>query len=146
MAKAGGRHLENQAHADYDAAIRLWENMDGLTLNESDAWGEIASFLIRDPDMSFVAIANEADLVGTILCGHNGRAGQIYHLTVAKEHRNKGIARTLMSASLDRLSSAGIPRCNVFVYNANDTGNTFWLNTGWIDPSTWKVMQKIVIS
>lgn len=130
--------------ADYDVAIQLWEDMEGVTLNESDGREEISAFLTRNPGMSFVAVCGESDMVGTVLCGHNGRAGQIYHLAVAKKHRNRGIGRTLVSAGLERLSSAGIPRCNIFVYNSNEDGNAFWIKTGWLDPTAWRVMQKIV--
>lgn len=131
--------------ADYDAAIQLWDRMPGVILNESDGREEIAAFLRRNPDMSFLAFSNRQELLGTILCGHNGRAGQIYHLAVAEEHRNKGIATALLNASLEGLSCAGIPRCNIFVYNTNTDGHSFWLNAGWVDPTSWKVMQKILL-
>jgi len=56
--------------------------------------------------------------------------------------RRKGIGQALMNFSLDRLREEGIPRCNIFVYSSNDLGNRFWLRSGWIDPTTWKVFQK----
>jgi hypothetical protein len=43
-----------------------------------------------------------------------------------------------------KLAAENIPRCNIFVYSSNDVGNSFWLNTGWNDPTTWKVLQKHV--
>ncbi|MEJ2675895.1 MAG: GNAT family N-acetyltransferase, partial [Acidihalobacter sp.] len=68
----------------------------------------------------------------------------IQHLAVATEFRGRGIAKQLLQYAFARLAEAKIPRRNVFVYNDNDQGNAFWLNNGWSDPSTWRVLQKHV--
>ena len=128
--------------ADYERAVGLWSSMDGLTLNESDTPEAIAVFLKRNPNLSFVADTQCGEIVGTILCGHNGRAAHIYHLAVAKSHRNQGLGRRLVELCFNRLADENIPRCNIFVYSNNDLGNSFWLSTGWNDPTTWKVLQK----
>lgn len=128
--------------SDYQSAVELWSSMDGLTLNESDTPEAIAAFLKRNPRLSFVANTHGGDLIGTVLCGHNGRAAHIYHLAVAKPHRNQGLGRRLVERCFDRLAQENIPRCNIFVYSDNDLGNSFWLSTGWHDPTSWKVLQK----
>jgi N-acetylglutamate synthase len=130
--------------ADYQKAVELWSSMDGLTLNESDTLEAIAVFLKRNPNLSFVATNQYGELVGTILCGHNGRAAHIYHLAVAKAYRNQGLGRRLVDICFKQLAQQNIPRCNIFVYSDNSVGNGFWLANGWNDPSTWKVLQKSI--
>ena len=130
--------------SDYSNAVALWETIEGVTLNESDTVEAISLFLQRNPNFSFIAKWKSGETIGTILCGHNGRAGQIYHLAVSKSHRGKGLGKKLVSLCFSKLAQENIPRCNIFVYSNNQVGNSFWLNTGWHDPTTWKVLQKHV--
>lgn len=128
----------------YEPAVKLWSQMEGLGLNESDTAEAIAVFLDRNPEFSAVAIDSSGELVGTVLCGHNGRAGSIQHLAVAHVYRGQGLAKRLLDYAFSRLAEANIPRCNIFVYNDNERGNSFWLRNGWVDPDTWRVLQKHV--
>lgn len=131
---------------DYEAAHALWSAIEGIGLNESDTLEAVSAFLARNPGFSAVAVNSDRAIIGTILCGHNGRAGAIYHLAVAKPHRNQGLAKRLITFAFAKLHEAKIPRCNIFVYNNNHGGNDFWLKNGWIDPKTWRVLQKHVQS
>jgi len=82
--------------------------------------------------MSFICIDNkERRLVGTILCGHDGRRGFIYHLAVLKKHRRKQIASKLISRSLIALKKGGIERCSLMVKETNEEAYSFWEKTGW---------------
>ena len=128
--------------SDYENAVAFWKGIEGVTLNESDTREAILSFLNRNPGLSFVIRENDNEIIGTILCGHNGRAGQIYHLAVSISQRGKGLGKTLVELCFSKLAAENIPRCNIFVYSNNSIGNSFWLNTGWNDPTTWKVLQK----
>ena len=129
--------------ADYENAVKLWSEIEGLGLNESDTHEAIEAFLERNPNFSAVAEV-EGVIVGTVLCGHNGRAGSLNHLAVSETQRNRGIGHSLVNYSFTKLAEAKIPRCNIFVYTENEVGNRFWLRSGWNDPSTWKVLQKHV--
>lgn len=130
--------------SDYPAAHALWSAIEGLGLNESDTPEAIGIFLERNPSFSAVAVDASGAVVGTILCGHNGRAGSITHLAVAKACRGQRLGTQLVNFALARLAEAKIPRCNIFVYNDNHGGNAFWFKSGWNDPSTWRVLQKHV--
>ncbi|WP_434006924.1 GNAT family N-acetyltransferase [Paenibacillus konkukensis] len=52
--------------------------------------------------MSTVAEIDQI-IVGTVLCGHDGRRGTLYHVAVAEEHRRKGIAKEMVERSLSLL-------------------------------------------
>lgn len=129
---------------DCDNALALWSSVEGLRLNESDTSEAIEAFLFRNPGFSAIAVDESEAVVGAVLCGHNGRAGSLYHLVVAKTHRDRGIASSLVEYCFSKLDEANIPRCNVFVYSDNDGGNEFWFRTGWTDPKTWRVLQKYI--
>lgn len=129
---------------DYRGAHALWLSTAGLGLTESDTEEAIGAFLERNPGFSAVAEC-EGVIVGSVLCGHNGRIGSLHHLAVAENSRRQGIGHSLVDYALAKLSAANIPRCNVFVYNDNVNGNDFWLGNGWIDPTTWRVLQKRVL-
>jgi N-acetylglutamate synthase len=128
--------------ADYERAYALWSAVEGISLNESDTTDAIVAFLDRNPGFSAIAADSAGNVVGAVLCGHNGRSGTLHHLAVGKEFRGNGLGRQLVEFCLSKLAEANIARCNIFVYTDNDLGNRFWLNNGWTDPTTWKVLQK----
>jgi N-acetylglutamate synthase len=115
---------------DYDHVCDLWENTEGLYLDESDSLEAISFYLKRNRGICFVAYEDDK-IIGTVLCGHDGRRGILRHLAVDNEHRHKGIARELVNRSMSALAKAGIKRCTAFVLNENIEGLSFWQNIGW---------------
>ena len=62
---------------DYAAVHQLWRATPGIGLHAvEDGRAGIASFLRRNPRMSFVAF-DGAQLVGAILAGHDGRRARL---------------------------------------------------------------------
>ncbi|MCC6488998.1 MAG: GNAT family N-acetyltransferase [Candidatus Hydrogenedentes bacterium] len=117
--------------ADFPAAHKLWYTTPGIGLSHEDDTPEgIRIFLDRNPGLSFVALA-EGELVGTILCGHDGRRGFIYHLAVVPHLRRRGIGTALADAAVDALRAFGIRRCHLFVLANNREGMDFWLAQRW---------------
>ncbi len=110
---------------DHAGAYALWARTPGMGLSAADAAPEIRAFLARNPCLSFVAEA-EGAIVGTILCGHDGRRGLIHHLATDAAHRRRGIARGLLNAGLSALRAAGIARCHLLVFRDNREGVAFW--------------------
>lgn len=131
--------------ADYPRVLELWNSVEGLSINEEDTPEAISAFLQRNPGLSFVAQDADDRVVATVLCGHNGRQGQIYHLAVAEAHRREGLAKVLVDRCFARLRDLGMVRCNIFVYSNNDVATGFWRATGWKAPATWMVMQKRLV-
>lgn len=115
---------------DYSRVRRLWKETEGLSLEESDSKEAIAVYLKRNRGFCFVACFGDL-IVGTILCGHEGRRGFLRHLAVRKTYREKGIARRLIARGLSALAQAGIRKCNLFVLNTNVDGRGFWEHMGW---------------
>jgi ribosomal protein S18 acetylase RimI-like enzyme len=113
--------IRSFTQSDYDQARALWEVTPGVGLSAADEPKAIASYLSRNPRTSFVAVEGEL-LVGTILCGHDGRRGLIHHLATATSRRRRGIARALLQAGLRALHEEGIYKCHLFVFRSNHEG------------------------
>jgi len=117
---------------DYDAAIALWQQMEGIEICEGDSREEIAGYLRRNSGLSHVVEA-DGQIVGAALCGHDGRRGWIYHLAVAATHRRQKIGQQLLDACLNGLRAAGLKRAIILVAGDNPAGHDFWLRNGWED-------------
>jgi ribosomal protein S18 acetylase RimI-like enzyme len=115
--------------SDYPAARALWERTPGVGLSSADEPAAIEAFLARKPNLSLVA-TTDGQLVGTVLCGHDGRRGLIHHLVTAPEHRRSGIGRRLLLGALQGLRQAGIGKCHVLVFRDNADGVAFWRGIG----------------
>jgi N-acetylglutamate synthase len=116
---------------DYEEAYLLWEATPGMGLSDADSPVNIRSYLDRNPGLSFVAASNGSKLAGTILAGHDGRRGFIYHLAVRPEARGNGIGEALVKAALDGLLRQGIAKCHILVLADNVIGQRFWAKAGW---------------
>ena len=116
---------------DYERIYKLWSTTEGMGLRSiDDSKAGIERFLKRNPRTSFVAEVGR-EIVGAIICGHDGRRGYIYHLAVKENLRGKGIGRQLAARACQALKDEGITRCGLFVYVENDIGKNFWLSQGW---------------
>ena len=117
---------------DYDAALQLWQRVEGLEIAEGDEREGVTQFLLRNPRLSRVAIDGSA-VVGVVLCGHDGRRGHIYHLAVDPAHRRYGLGKRLVQECLDGLRRAGVVRAIILVADYNLGGAEFWKRAGWED-------------
>ncbi|MEA2120263.1 hypothetical protein [Halovibrio sp. HP20-50] len=57
-------HYRTMTTEDYEAAIALWCESEGVRLRDADSRQGIEKYLKRNPGMSFVA-EHDGDLVGT---------------------------------------------------------------------------------
>jgi N-acetylglutamate synthase len=127
--------------ADYDEVLALWQNIDGIGLDEdTDTRRDTAAYLERNPGLSFVA-ACDGKIVGAVICGHDGRRGYLNHLAVHPEYRSRGIGRELVDGCLSGLKALGITKCSIMVFGGNDQGLGFWRKCGWITRQDLLLMQ-----
>jgi len=116
---------------DYDAAARLWKNMEkGFVFGRSDTQEDIAKKIARDPDLFFIA-ENDNEIIGTIIGGFDGRRGMIYHLVVAGGYREKGIGSQLLAEIEKRLQAKGCLKCYLLVLSDNLESAQFYEHHGW---------------
>jgi ribosomal protein S18 acetylase RimI-like enzyme len=115
---------------DYDAAVELWQRVEGLEIAEGDDKESVAQFLARNPGLSRVAI-DGSRAVGVALCGHDGRRGHIYHLAVDPAYQGRGLGKRLLDECLEGLRRAGVKRVIIMVADDNPRGREFWKRCGW---------------
>jgi putative acetyltransferase len=127
---------------DYDDVVELWRFTEGIGLdNATDSREGVADFLHQNPGLSFVA-REDGQLVGAVLCGHDGRRGYLHHLAVARANRHQSIGQALVERCLAELGALGIRKCNIFLYAVNEPGERFWKHLGWKERADLKVLQK----
>ncbi|QBL12137.1 GNAT family N-acetyltransferase [Campylobacter helveticus] len=116
--------------SDYEKVYALWCEIKGFGLRSiDDSFENISVFLKRNPNLSAVADL-DGGIVGSILCGHDGRTGGFYHVCVHKNHRKKGIAHEMTKFCLEALKKEKINKIALIAFKSNDLGNEFWRHYG----------------
>lgn len=119
---------------DYDDVYKLWTNTSGMGLRTiDDSFQGINQFLQRNPNTNFLAVADD-QIVGVILCGHDGRRACIYHMAVRENYRGRGIGKVLVEAVLTALRQEKITKASLFAFATNENGNRFWQSMGFTEP------------
>lgn len=123
--------VRNMLPEDYCNVYKLWCSVKGLGIRSIDDSEEnIVRFVKRNPTTSFVATYDDK-IIGTLLCGHDGRRGCFYHVCVSEKYRNNGIATKMSRAALDALKAEGINKVNLMAFKENEMGNKFWQALDW---------------
>lgn len=116
---------------DYDQVYNLWSKIHGFGLRSVDDSREgIERFLRRNPTTSVVAV-EDGKIVGSILCGHDGRRGCLYHVCVDEKYRMRGIGKSMVVMAMEALRKEKINKVSLIAFTKNDIGNAFWKEIGW---------------
>ena len=117
--------------ADYDEVRALWMTIRGFGIRAlDDSREDIERFIRRNPTTSVVA-RMDGKIVGSILCGSDGRQGALYHVCVAKEYRRRHIGTHMVGWCMHQLKALGINKVALIAFAGNDVGNAFWKTIGW---------------
>ncbi|MBZ9687381.1 GNAT family N-acetyltransferase [Clostridium estertheticum] len=128
---------------DYEKVYQLWSSTSGMGMRSLDDSKEgISKFLLRNPTSNFVAMIN-GEVVGIILCGHDGRRGYIYHTAVKSNYRGQGIGKSLLEAVYYALEQEGINKAGLVVFKTNEIGNSFWQSQGWEERTDLNYYSKV---
>ena len=116
---------------DYDDVRALWMTIRGFGIRAlDDSREDIRRFIRRNPTTSVVA-RMDGRIVGSILCGSDGRQGALYHVCVAREYRRRGIGTHMVGYCMHQLRLMGINKVSLIAFTSNDAGNAFWKQIGW---------------
>lgn len=116
---------------DYDGVYALWRTIRGFGIRSMDDSREgVVVFLRRNPGMSVVA-EKDGQIVGSILCGHDGRRGCLYHVCVREDCRRSGIGKAMVVHCMEALKAERINKVSLIAFTRNDVGNAFWKTIGW---------------
>ena len=116
---------------DYQGVHDLWLTIKGFAIRSIDDSREgVERFLKRNPSTSVVAEKN-GEIVGSILCGHDGRRGCLYHVCVREDCRMRGIGKSMVVRCMEELEKEKISKVSLIAFTENDIGNAFWKEIGW---------------
>ena len=123
--------IQPMREEDYDDVRALWLTIRGFGIRAlDDSREDVVRFIRRNPTTSVVARVN-GRIVGSILCGSDGRQGALYHVCVAREYRRRGIGTRMVGHCMERLREMGINKVALIAFSSNDVGNAFWRQIGW---------------
>jgi len=116
---------------DYDGVYALWMTIKGFAMRSIDDSKEgVERFLRRNPTTSVVAV-EDGKVVGSILCGHDGRRGCMYHVCVHQDYRMRGIGKAMVVYAMNALKEEQVSKVSLIAFTKNDIGNAFWKQIGW---------------
>ena len=123
--------IQPMTEEDYDEVRALWMTIRGFGIRAlDDSREDVCRFIRRNPTTSVVA-RWEGQIVGSILCGSDGRQGALYHVCVAREFRRRGIGTRMVGWCMQRLKEMGINKVSLIAFAHNEVGNAFWRQIGW---------------
>ncbi len=126
-----GITIRSMTIEDYDGVYTLWMTIKGFAIRSiDDAREGVERFLSRNPGISVVAV-KDGEIVGSILCGHDGRRGCLYHVCVREDCRMQGIGKSMVVYCMDALEREHISKVSLIAFTKNDIGNAFWKGIGW---------------
>lgn len=128
---------------DYPQMMALWKNTEGMGFSDSDEYEPTARFIEKNSDLCFVCEVN-CGIIGTVLCGSDGRRAYIYHLAVDKAYRRGGIGSELVKHVHQALKKTGIVKCGLFIFETNTSGMAFWKKCGFNMRTDLKYYQIVV--
>ncbi len=131
MVPKKNRTIRIMTAADYAGVKALWMSIKGFAIRSVDDSKEgVEIFLKRNPSTSVVAEV-DGEIVGSILCGHDGRRGCLYHVCVKEEYRMQGIGKEMVVFCMEALKKEKINKVSLIAFTQNDIGNAFWNQIGW---------------
>lgn len=118
---------------DFEQVHALWMTIKGFGIRSIDDSKEgVERFLKRNPTTSVVAEIDNK-IVGSILCGHDGRRGCLYHVCVDEKYRRHGIGKAMVVYAMQALKGEKINKVSLIAFTVNDIGNAFWNTIEWTE-------------
>ncbi len=104
-----------------------------MELNSVDDSREgFCRFVSRNPETCLGAFREDGALLGLALASDDGRRGYLYHVTVAKSARGRGVGRALVTKVLDLFAARGLAKAGLLVFARNAKGISFWEHMGFV--------------
>ena len=115
--------------ADISAVLDFWEAHEGPAGDAKSNRPALETLL--DTDLGALLIAEDGELVGTVIVAFDGWRGAMYRLVTHTDRRRQGIARALVAAGEEQLRQQGARRVHLMVLSENDGGRSAWESFGY---------------
>ena len=121
------------------AAIAIWKEAGLLRLwNDPRADAALA---LRHAGSTILAARREAELVATVMVGHDGHRGWVYYLAVAPAFRRQGVGTMRLRSAEQWCRARGVPKLQLMVRSENVEVASFYAALGY-DKSDVVVLAK----
>ena len=123
--------LQKIKKSDLISLIEFWEAFEAIDLNEhDDVPKQLYKFIKKNRALNY-CIYDDHKIVASILSGHDGRRGTIYHLAVRKDFQNHGLSRLLIDKVCLELKKQKIYKVNITVFTNAAESVSFWEHMHW---------------
>ena len=128
----GPWYISELTPEDLPGVLDLWKSEPHIGLSRADELEKLVGFLQRNSGLCLAARSRQGgEVIGTILCGEDGRRGYLYHQWVDPSWRRVGIGRQLVDTVGTQLRRRGIDKAHLFIFSNNRPGKVFWERIGW---------------
>ena len=128
---------------DTPAVIQLWQDC-GLYRPWNDPHKDIARKLSISPELFWVGVDAQGQVMASIMVGYDGHRGWINYLAVHPAHQRRGHARQLMQRAEQTLSELGCPKLNLQVRAGNEAVLAFYERLGYADDQTLSLGKRLI--
>lgn len=130
--------------SDYAEVYKLWRSIKNFAIRQIDDSKEgIVKFLNRNKTTCVVAICDN-EIVGSILCGNDGREATFYHVCVRADMRNQGVATHMVNYIIEKLNKLNINKIRLVAFKENKLGNKFWKDIGFAQNKRINIYEKVL--
>ena len=130
--------------SDLAEAIALWDSIPELNFPVAfDTPERLTRFLQKNQGLSTIARI-DGEMVGALLCGHDGRHGFFYHIGVKPQLRRQGVAARMVERSFEKLREEHNDACFLFTSKFNKGAQAFWKAMGF-EYASWVMYQSRAI-
>lgn len=119
---------------DVEAVLALWLVAAEGT-DRADTGEGVRALLAHDPEA--LLLAEDDELVGTLMVGWDGWRCHLYRLAVRPDRRRQGIGRALLRAAEQRAVLLGASRIDAMVLDDNALGRRVWTGAGYQRQALW---------
>ena len=136
--------IRTMVSSDYDEVYELWYSIKSFAIRQiDDSRDGIVKFLKRNKTTCVVAVC-DGKIIGSILCGHDGREACFYHVCVREDMRNHGVATHMVNYIIDKLNKLNINKIRLVAFKNNKLGNKFWKDIGFVQNKNINIYEKIL--
>jgi ribosomal protein S18 acetylase RimI-like enzyme len=115
------------AHAaDLPQVLALWEEARSGQASSPDRLEDLERLLAESPAALLVAVADDEEVVGSLIAAWDGWRGNLYRLAVRADRRRQGVGLMLIRAGEEYLRSRGARRITALVAFEDAEAGAFW--------------------
>jgi len=131
------------ASPDTPAVIQLWQDC-GLYRPWNDPHKDIARKLSVSPELFWVGVDAQGQVMASIMVGYDGHRGWINYLAVHPAQQRQGHARQLMQQAEAALTALGCPKLNLQVRSGNEAVIAFYESLGYSNDQTVSLGKRLI--